>query len=80
MVWPSLVYDTQQSPMLLKKSRKILYVSPLLRETGPSAAKKKKKKHLAGSPLISGSPNPVLSYHPTQRNFRKKKGLAIGKD
>lgn len=44
MVWPSLVYDTQQSPVLLKKSRKILYVSPLLRETGPSAAKKKKKK------------------------------------
>lgn len=39
-----------------------------------------KPKNLGGSPLISGSQNPILSYHPTQCTFQKKKGLAIGKD
>ena len=65
MVWPSLVYDTQQSPMLLKKSRKILYVSPLLRETGPSAAKKKKKKTPGRQPFDFREPKScsLLSSH-----------------
>lgn len=81
MAWPYLVHDIQQSPVHLKENRQVLYVSLCSEKQGlQQPKKKKKKKSLGGSPLISGSQNPVLSYHPTQGSFQKKRGLAVGRD
>lgn len=78
MAWPYLVHDIQQSPVHLKENRQILYVSLCSEKQG--LQQPKKKKNLGGSPLISGSQNPVLSYPPTQGSFQKKRGLAVGRE